>query len=330
MSKNRRLEGAATPKEEQGEPSDVTMRIEKPYMNSSSIESTKHIAIQVVAGRDMLSFFVIKPNSHVLIGREEHAELRLLDRAVSTRHAMINCSENGSLTIIDLASTNGTFVNDLRVDRASLQTGDYLEIGDVALRVMSLSENELQHLKRVSSRLKDANKDPLTGLYRRNFLDEELPKLVARCELHNLPISCCFVDLDQFKPINDTFGHQVGDQVLINIARIIMLTVRDGDTCIRYGGDELVLIFPGITEATTVSVVNRIRHNIQKHDWTRIAPKLAVSASFGVSTRKVNESIEQWMYRADQAVYAAKTSGRNRVIPYGYIEQIAQRSKKTD
>ena len=90
----------------------------------------------------------------------------------------------------------------------------------------------------------------------------------------------------------------------------------------------MVLIFPGITEPTAVSVINRIRNNIQKHDWSRIAANLSVSASFGVSARKEGESIESWLFRADQAVYAAKTSGRNCVISYGYIEQIAKRSKQ--
>ena len=307
--------------------SDITTRIPtNKSLHGTEQSSIKKIVLRVVAGRDMLLFAIVDKNNPVLIGRDENSVLRLRDRAVSSRHAMVsfvtNKEEKSTLQIVDLGSTNGTMVNGESIQISPIFVGDYIEIGDVALRVSLLSEQEIEHLQRVLDRLEQANTDPLTGLFTRAFIQEDLPTIIENSKERNLPISCAFVDLDNFKPINDNFGHQIGDEVLKNISKLIMMRVRNGDACIRYGGDEILVILFGVEERKAFDVISRIRHAITVHDWGRIAGGLSVSASFGVASLQQDESIENWFKRADQSVYAAKASGKNRVIAFGQMERI--------
>ncbi len=292
--------------------SEVTMRI--PTRERSATRPTRVPTLRVGAGRDMLQFATLEPGRQILIGRDESAELRINDLTVSKRHARVVVDDGGAITVLDLGSTNGTAVNGHPISRAALKAGDHLEIGGVSLRLDLLSEDELQHLARVVARLESANRDPLTGLQTRGWLDDELPGLIERYERSGLPFSCAFVDVDHFKQVNDTFTHAVGDEVLSAIARLLMLGVRDADPCVRYGGEEMVLFLPGSDEVQAFEVADRIRRSIAAHDWGRTAADLRVTASFGVAELLREEDIAGWLHRADKAMYVAKRGGRNRVI----------------
>lgn len=269
--------------------------------------------LRVVAGRDMLRFATIQPGEELVLGRDESSGLRLNDLTVSKRHARLTMDDGGAISVHDLGSTNGTAVNGRPVRRTALRTGDHLEVGGASLRLDLLSPDELGHLSRVVDRLAAAHRDPLTGLNSRAFLDDDLPRLAEHCDRAGVPFSCAFVDVDHFKDINDTHGHQAGDEVLAGVSRILMLGVRDADPCVRYGGEEILMFLPGSTETSAAEVAERLRRAIAGHDWARTAARLRVTACFGVAQRAPGESLKQWIDRADQAVYAAKRAGRNRV-----------------
>lgn len=270
--------------------------------------------LRVVAGRDMLKFMPLTRAGEYQIGRDDGADLHLTDVTVSKRHARVVYDGSGTITVIDQGSTNGTTINGLAGSPCVLRPGDHLDIGGVSLRLDLLSLDELRHLDRVLQRLESAHRDPLTGLLTRVYIEDGLPHLVEQCAQANVPATCAFVDVDRFKPINDTYSHGIGDEVLAGIARLIMVGVRDADHCIRYGGEEILIFLPGTHEDRGVEVAERIRKSIAGHDWGRTAPGLLVTASFGVAERLENESIKDWMNRADRAVYAAKHAGRNRVV----------------
>ncbi len=297
---------------ESGDVSDDTVRIvvrKGPYRVRQSVPT-----LRVAAGRDLLSFASIGADEQILIGRDENAELRLSDPTVSKRHAKVIADANGAITVVDLESTNGTTINGKPVRRTILQLGDHLEVGGVSLRLDLLSPDELSHLEAVSSRLRAADRDPLTGLLTRRFLEDRLPGLADQCARSDIPFTCAFVDVDHLKKVNDTHGHMIGDEVLTAIARLLMLGVRDNDPCVRYGGEEIVLFLPGSTELGGAEVSDRVRRTITDHDWDRTTSGLRVTASFGVAERLPGEGLKEWLHRADEAAYAAKRAGRNRVV----------------
>lgn len=290
---------------------EVTVKISRPHR--SAVRGRTIPTLRVVAGRDMLRYAPLLGDAPVIIGRDESADLRLTDVTVSKRHARVTSDGNGAITVEDMQSTNGTAVNGKPISRALLRPADHLEIGGVSLRLDLLTMEELGHLHRVVQRLAAANRDPLTGLLTRAFLDEELPQLVDRCTRAGLPLSCAFVDIDRFKDINDRYGHQVGDEVLVTIARLLMFNLRENDPTVRFGGEEIVIFLPGSAERGGVDVAERIRRAVAGHDWQRTAPGLRVTASFGVAEHEPEEDVKRWLKRADQALYDAKRAGRNRV-----------------
>ena len=290
---------------------EITVRISMP--RPAKITKKTVPTLRVVAGPDMLSYITIPEDAHIVIGRDESADLTLIDGTVSKQHAKIQHQTGNAMLLVDLDSTNGTAVNGQPVTRTILRPGDHLEIGGVSLRLDMMATDELGHLRRVVSRLEAANRDTLTGLLARKFIEEGLPRLVEKCDRAEVPMCCTFVDLDRFKSINDQYSHKVGDEVLVGVSRLLMLGVRENDPAVRYGGDEIVVFLPGSTESKAAEAADRIRRAVAGHDWDRSAPGLRVSCSIGVAERLPGEDIKAWMDRADQAAYESKRNGRNRV-----------------
>lgn len=164
-----------------------------------------------------------------------------------------------------------------------------------------------------------ASKDALTGLYNRQFLDELLEKEWYRSKRKNYPLSMAMVDIDDFKKINDTFGHKVGDTVLIKIADAIKNRMRKNDFVARYGGEEFAFIFPetDIENASQITVIiNRLIQDLDTSSFIG-GENIALSISCGVSTAypaKDGDSVDDLMKRADDALYDAKRSGKNKVM----------------
>ncbi|MSQ02654.1 MAG: GGDEF domain-containing protein [Myxococcales bacterium] len=270
--------------------------------------------LRVVAGRDMLSYVTLQAGEEVILGRDESAGMMLTDALVSRRHARVTMAEDQIVTIHDLGSTNGTSVNGQAISRSLLGPGDHLEVGGVSLRLDLLSLEEIDHLANVVARLKLQNRDPLTGLLTRAWLDEDLAPIMDRCARSHTPLACIFFDVDHFKQVNDRFGHHIGDDVLVGCARLMLFAVRDNDPCVRYGGEEIVMFLVQADLQAAFEVAERVRKEIHAHDWDRTAPGLTVSVSGGIAGWKPGEGAREWMARADAALFTAKREGRNRVV----------------
>lgn len=275
------------------------------------------LALRVVTGRDMFRFATLSEGTEILIGRSEVEDahcLVLTDASVSRMHARVTRNTRGEVEVEDLRSTNGTAVNGLPIQRAPLHVGEQLEVGGVSLRLEHLNLDEIAHLEKVLARLASHNRDPLTGLLTRAWLDDSLPEVLQAADAAHTALACLFVDIDHFKSINDRFGHQVGDDVLVAVARLLAVGTRESDAVVRYGGEELVMFLGSTDEAQGAEVAERVRSTIQSHNWTRTLPELSVTVSVGVATRIPGEPVKAWINRADQALYAAKGQGRNRVV----------------
>jgi diguanylate cyclase (GGDEF)-like protein len=155
--------------------------------------------------------------------------------------------------------------------------------------------------------------DELTKALNRRALIARLDQERAGAERTGQAFSVALLDLDRFKAVNDTHGHAAGDAVLREFAAIVHATMRETDVFGRYGGEEFMMILTATAPAAAREALERIRSALHAHDWARIAPGLAVTASAGLAGWQSGESAAQMLHRADGALYEAKRAGRDRV-----------------
>ncbi|WP_027888134.1 tetratricopeptide repeat-containing diguanylate cyclase [Meiothermus taiwanensis] len=174
----------------------------------------------------------------------------------------------------------------------------------------------LDKLRQQSAELERlARQDPLTRLHNRRYLEENLEREFAAAKRYKLPISVALVDIDHFKQINDTFSHQIGDDVLRIVGQILEAGCRGVDFAARYGGEEFALVFPQTSLPGALVACERIRQRIEQHNWAALHPDLKVTVSIGVSSDPSLPNHEKLLAAADEQLYAAKRAGRNRVCP---------------
>jgi diguanylate cyclase (GGDEF)-like protein len=261
----------------------------------------------------MLRFAVLEEGRDAEIGRDAGCGLTLSDASVSRRHARVTFGD-GEFRVEDLGSRNGTRINGGGDDLGPLRPGDRLEVGTVLLRFDLVTPQELTHWRGVLARLAASDRDPLTGLLTRAYLDQKLPALLERNARKKRATSALFVDVDHFKRINDGFGHAIGDDVLRQLCRLVLFTVREREVCVRYGGEELLVVLEEADEPRAAEIGERLRQTIESHDWPRLRPGLAVTISCGIAQHVPPEPLRAWLEREDAALYAAKHAGRNRVL----------------
>ena len=168
----------------------------------------------------------------------------------------------------------------------------------------------------VSSAVELAITDPLTGLYNRRYLDTHLRSVIARAAATEKPACVLLFDIDHFKGINDTYGHDAGDDVLKDFAERLRRGVRGIDLVARYGGEEFILVMPETDSGFAATVAERLRQDVEKVLFsTSQGEELPVTVSIGLAEwHGAQDNAEALIRRADQALYAAKRAGRNRVV----------------
>ncbi|MGO6689395.1 PleD family two-component system response regulator [Rhizobium leguminosarum] len=159
--------------------------------------------------------------------------------------------------------------------------------------------------------------DPLTGLYNRRYLDNHLNVLFNRSMARGRPLSVLITDIDRFKHVNDTYGHDGGDEVLREFSNRVRSTIRGADLACRYGGEEFVVVMPDTSPEIAAAVAERLRAAIENAPFMlkHSGEALNVTASFGIASRIASVLTPgQLMKQADLALYEAKNTGRNRVV----------------
>ena len=198
------------------------------------------------------------------------------------------------------------------------------ELAKATTRASALETNFLetsQELDKIRDSLKVAeqrsNTDALTGLANRRSLDEFLRSAQIVAMEQGESLSILMIDIDHFKKFNDSYGHQVGDQVLRLVAKVLQDNVREIDLAARYGGEELIAVLPGANLDVCADVAERIRRRISEARLTRrtTGQEIAsVTVSIGVAQFRLAESAEAMIERCDRALYQAKRLGRNRTV----------------
>jgi two-component system cell cycle response regulator len=157
--------------------------------------------------------------------------------------------------------------------------------------------------------------DPLTGLYNRRHFAKVLDQLLAEAQRYDKDMSCVMIDLDRYKQLNDSYGHQVGDELLVMAGKVIGANMRRMDVAARYGGDEFVLLLPQASATDAAQVAQRIRQQFKSAAATLLGKVEGVSMSIGIGSLARNHPAhaDELIRMADQALYRAKEGGRDRV-----------------
>ena len=166
----------------------------------------------------------------------------------------------------------------------------------------------------------EALHDPLTGVFNRRAILDSLKQEIARSKRQGIPLSVALCDIDHFKIVNDTYGHQVGDDALCGFVQRIKDNLREYDQVGRYGGEEFLMITPGSEGDEQEGLFERLRSSVANQEFTTRSGDIAITVSIGVAKGNGMSSVDEMLASADAALYRAKNEGRNRVV---YAEQRA-------
>jgi two-component system, cell cycle response regulator len=276
---------------------------------------SRHVLVRM-DGSDIGRVIALKQDHSFTIGRLGECDLSLKYEGVSRQHARI-VYENGHYVVEDLGSANGTLVRGERVSRHRLKDGDVVKFGPLVSVRYSITDSQEENVLR---RLYEASvRDSLTGVFNREYLGERLRTEVAFALRHRTETSLIMFDLDHFKRVNDTFGHQAGDAVLVEVARRVTQDLRTEDVLARYGGEEFAISLRGVGMEGTLRLAERIRIN-NHHSVNVGGQEIPVSMSVGCTTLAEcgdPPTVERLIATADRRLYAAKAGGRNRVVATG-------------
>lgn len=170
----------------------------------------------------------------------------------------------------------------------------------------------------LNMRAKSLETDYLTGLYSKNYYENHLNIIIKDAQLKEIPFSIIMIDVDDFKEINDQFGHIIGDKVLKSVAKIMQSNMRSVDICSRYGGDEFIVILPETKNEHAVLISERILDRISNLDLDNEGIDINISLSIGIAEWKRDMSSENLIECADKAMYISKNTGKNKVTVYKY------------
>ncbi len=247
----------------------------------------------------------------VVIGRDPRCELPIGAADVSRRHARIVPDADGH-RVVDLGSTNGTWVNGRPITSRKLAPGDRIELGSCVLRYLRQGEADAEDLAALADL---ARRDALTGLANRRAFEESLQREVARARRSGGALAVVALDIDHFKRVNDTHGHAAGDVVLAEVAARAQRALRAEDLLARVGGEELAALLPGATLAAAAEVAERIRHAVCDAAIPVGTTAVDLTVSLGCASLNAEErEAAPLLARADARLYDAKRAGRNRVV----------------
>jgi diguanylate cyclase (GGDEF)-like protein len=231
------------------------------------------------------------------------------DESISRRHAAIQRTEHGFL-LVDLNSTNGTFVNGQRVSTHALQAGDQIHVGSHILKYLSHDNIERQYFETVYAM---TTTDGLTNAHNKQYLCDMLKRELQRAKRYMRPLSVVMMDIDHFKQVNDAHGHLTGDEVLQEFGRRVREWTQADDLFARFGGEEFTLVLNECDMEDAVAHAERIRKVIAESPFTTHLAALPISASFGVGTTRGGRetTIDELLNLADMQLYRSKRAGRN-------------------
>ena len=292
-------------------PLDDTTRM-APAQEAGPPEAQQAAACLVVlSGSNVGEMYRIEKDQ-VVIGRGDKVDLRLVDDGISREHVRL-VKDDGQIVLEDLGSTNGTYCNGQRVARQPLAEGDKILIGSTTILKFSYQDKLDEMFQRQMS--ESALRDGLTRAFNKRYFIDRIESEFQYAVRHSAPLSLIFLDIDHFKKINDQHGHQAGDQVLAQLATLVMSMLGEEEIFARYGGEEFAVVARGVELEPAAALSERLRAAVEAHAFMYGETSLPVTISVGVARAPGPgmASSGDLVARADEAMYTAKRGGRNRV-----------------
>jgi len=269
-----------------------------------------------VLGRDFLTFMIPEDASAQVGKIVEQA----IERGIESRSVNSNLTRDGRTIDVEWHNTIVPGI-DGRPDSVLSLAQDVTERlrSQATLQEVNVKlKQRLDDIHELQAQLREqVMRDPLTGMYNRRYLDDALPGEISRAIREQTPLALMMMDIDHFKRVNDTHGHQTGDEVLRMLAEILRNEARRSDVACRYGGEEFVLLLPKMNLESARARAERWRHMFAEMDVTGEGGKFRCTLSVGIAVFPDHgNSAEDLLRNGDRALYLAKALGRNRVVTY--------------
>ena len=248
------------------------------------------------------------------IGRSSQADITIEDDHISRIHCIIEWMGD-TIRIDDKGSTNGIYVDSKAVSHALLSNGVPIQLGHSIMKIEYKSEAEIQAEENL---LYKASFDSLTGIFNRHHFIKLACMEIAYASRHKLPVGVIMIDIDNFKQVNDQYGHLVGDSVLSQFSNLVIENKRSEDLFARYGGEEFIIMPRGEINKEFMSLLcERIRKVAENFEFRFEEKLVRITASLGFHIKKVESAdsetvLNDIIQKADEALYLAKEQGKNR------------------
>lgn len=246
----------------------------------------------------------------VRVGRGTDNQIVLEGDSVSRRHAHF---ERRGLTwyVVDDGSTNGTYVNELYIrNEVELRSNDRIKIGPTIFKYLSGADAEAKYHEEI---YRMTIVDGLTQIHNKRYLCEALEREIVRARRHGRPLSGMMFDIDYFKNINDQYGHLAGDHVLRELAEVVQTRIRRDEVFARYGGEEFMIVLPETSLPGAAALAESLREKVAEHGFVFQNERISLTVSIGCAAMQSEDTASDLIQRADEKLYEAKRSGRNRV-----------------
>ena len=293
----------------------LAVRMQALRRDSAPTPESGFPGLVVLGGSDIGKVFYFDEEGQT-IGRDPGVAISVGDSSVSRRHAQVyrQCDDDSAFPqhlIVDLHSTNGTFVNGERVSKAFLSNGDRVQIGNVLLKFIVHDQTDHQYHQEIQRRI---TVDDLTGLLTLNVFSGRLTKQIHKAQADRSSCMIVMMDVDHLKAVNEAQGHLAGSFVIKTIGDLLRRELRGTAIIGRYGGDEFIAYLAGIDNVPAMTRLDKARGAVATHPFDFHGNKLNVSVSMGVASFPWDgHAQEELIASADEALMRAKRLGKNRI-----------------
>ncbi|MDE0119401.1 MAG: GGDEF domain-containing protein [Bdellovibrionales bacterium] len=250
----------------------------------------------------------------VIVGRSRTCDISIQELSLSKKHLIIRFDGIDKIFVKDQKSTNGTFINDKRIDackEVELRDNSKVRMGNIVFKFLNKGNPEIVS---VMESFEKAFYDSLTGVGNKLLFERRAKELFAQSKSYKTPLSFIIFDIDHFKKVNDTYGHLAGDFILKEVIQVSKSCFRSNDIITRCGGEEFCVIMQAEVNRAR-DVIEAVRKKIEGFVFSYKNQKIKVTISAGVACQQETDKGYKAIYeRADQLLYKAKTTGRNKVF----------------